>query len=688
MSVQLTEAQEQSFPLFSSSNGNLEELIRTNRELHAVVLELKELLADPARHASYHSVPQQVSSAQQLGCRNSSLENTDIPKTSTKTPVEAVAGDLVPYSPATRLDFTKENELARQRHEQRRTSEMLRLKHWIDYKYISLPPTFYQREIEAYDRSERFNVIDPFHWWSRLQKHLPHYHDRISKGHRTNFGNTSQYRDELLDALFDFESTWPENLVQTLPLRELEHSYGYKLHSIKDTSGKSRPSTELIIEVGRFFRELFKDMRKHAYDAHSAEAIKKTYTLTSLYERCKERDGAIQEYADSEKQRTLYLGRIWNVLRCLNHVAVMPEELPTPVDDIMDLFILEMLDRLYVRGATPRSMTAPRPDESLHFSPKELCLKTLTELGGLKIAWTNLYTQHLRLIRSSKTLLLFWDVSILGQSPLFTHWPQWPDETTDAAPLLHSYSTISTGLFKELQRSYRIIFGNPDGRFLDRFFRKHFHRYYDDDVGVVLHDLEMIMLGAPRVRVDISRSSVREALKYYLRASIPPSILSLRPELDQKKHRGPTRRHNWHIFHNYNLWSMSFRRRTSGKLLDLLNAGPPYPLDFWMHISCLLELSRSTNLDGMEKYSSYPIFGQRLRELHQYMEKQRPKNLRQLWKDRRDTVGFWAFWAVVAVGGLSILLALISIAISSAQVVAGFRAIGHPISGANSTTTS
>lgn len=110
--------------------------------------------------------------------------------------------------------------------------------------------------------------------------------------------------------------------------------------------------------------------------------------------------------------------------------------------------------------------------------------------------------------------------------------------------------------------------------------------------------------------------------------------------------------------------------------MDLLDAGPPYPLDFWMHISYLLELSQSSSLSEMEMYSAYPIFGDRMRELKSYMDKQRPKTFKQLLKDRRDTVGYWAFWAVIVVGGLSIILTLISIAFSSAQTVAAFQALG------------
>lgn len=546
---------------------------------------------------------------------------------------------------------------------------------------ISFPSTTYQRELEAYALTRKYTGRDPYHWWARLQKYLPYHEDKPSNATHGDMATTGHYRDELLDALFDFESTWPENLPQTLPLRELEHTYGYKLHRIKDASGSNRPSTELIIEVGRFFQDLSGDMKQYSCNPGASNAIKQIYTMSELYKRCKERDVDPETPVDAEKEMRLRLSRIWAVLRCLNHVAVLPEEPPGFVHEGLNQFILDSIDESYIRGATPQNPQLPNVDDALHFSPKELSFKTLTDLGGLKIAWTHLYSQHLRLVRSSKTLLLFWDVSILGQSPVFTHWPQWMTQSldlgTEKVDRLSNYSTMPTGLVRELQRSYRIIFGNPDGRFLDRFFRKHFHRSSSDDIGIVLHDLESIMLGAPRVRINVKRSSARQALKYYLRASIPPSILSLRPELDRKKHRGPNRRHNWHFFHNYNPFAFSFRRPTSGKLTDLLNAGPPYPLDFWMHISYLLELSRSTSLDEMERYSSYPIFGQRLRELQKYMEKQRPRNLRQIWKDRRDTVGYWAFWAVIVVGGLSILLALVSIAISSAQLVAGFEAIGQ-----------
>lgn len=73
---------------------------------------------------------------------------------------------------------------------------------------------------------------------------------------------------------------------------------------------------------------------------------------------------------------------------------------------------------------------------------------------------------------------------------------------------------------------------------------------------------------------------------------------------------------------------------------------------------------------------SYPIFGDRLRELKEYLDRQKLRTMRQIFNDWRDTVSYVTFWAVIVIGGLSIVLALISIAVSSAQTVAAFEALG------------
>lgn len=77
----------------------------------------------------------------------------------------------------------------------------------------------------------------------------------------------------------------------------------------------------------------------------------------------------------------------------------------------------------------------------------------------------------------------------------------------------------------------------------------------------------------------------------------------------------------------------------------------------------------------MRGFASFPRFGDRLREIACYMDNQKPKGWYQMWKDRRDRVQHVTFWAVLVFGTISIVLALVGIAVGSAQTVAAFRAL-------------
>jgi hypothetical protein len=76
-------------------------------------------------------------------------------------------------------------------------------------------------------------------------------------------------------------------------------------------------------------------------------------------------------------------------------------------------------------------------------------------------------------------------------------------------------------------------------------------------------------------------------------------------------------------------------------------------------------------------YSQFPLFETRIRQLVFYMDTQKPQGLRQLWRDKRDTLNFYTFWGVIIFGGLSVFLALFSLAMSIAQTVASFRALDN-----------
>jgi hypothetical protein len=64
----------------------------------------------------------------------------------------------------------------------------------------------------------------------------------------------------------------------------------------------------------------------------------------------------------------------------------------------------------------------------------------------------------------------------------------------------------------------------------------------------------------------------------------------------------------------------------------------------------------------------FPNLGKRLLELQGYMNAQNPQDLVALWYDRRDILRFYTFWAVVVVGGLSVLLSFIQTVLTAIQL--------------------
>lgn len=74
-------------------------------------------------------------------------------------------------------------------------------------------------------------------------------------------------------------------------------------------------------------------------------------------------------------------------------------------------------------------------------------------------------------------------------------------------------------------------------------------------------------------------------------------------------------------------------------------------------------------------YSECPLFEARLRQLRHYMDNTKPRGIRQLWKDNRDTLNYFTFWAVVIFSIVILVLTLLSLAVGIAQTVASFKSL-------------
>ena len=177
------------------------------------------------------------------------------------------------------------------------------------------------------------------------------------------------------------------------------------------------------------------------------------------------------------------------------------------------------------------------------------------------------------------------------------------------------------------------------------------------------------------LRIDISSRRARRILKYFLKASVPRKIA----HHDEQTSKNP--RHLWWPIQRALDYIQKFlqRKQSPPTIATFLASGPPYPLDMCWHLENLLLphpqfFGESYN---MRSFSSFPCFGPRLRELKFYMDNQKPSGWYQMWRDKRDRVQYVTFWAVLVFGTISVVLALGSLLVGSAQTAAAFEALNR-----------
>lgn len=83
----------------------------------------------------------------------------------------------------------------------------------------------------------------------------------------------------------------------------------------------------------------------------------------------------------------------------------------------------------------------------------------------------------------------------------------------------------------------------------------------------------------------------------------------------------------------------------------------------------------AVGLDGMlqepSAYSArddFPVFGGALLAVQRYSLRHQPSRVRDLWRDRRNPLQWYTFWAVIAFGGMSIVLSVLQLSVSTAQL--------------------
>lgn len=64
----------------------------------------------------------------------------------------------------------------------------------------------------------------------------------------------------------------------------------------------------------------------------------------------------------------------------------------------------------------------------------------------------------------------------------------------------------------------------------------------------------------------------------------------------------------------------------------------------------------------------FPLLGDRLLALQTYSNRLQPNKLRDLWRDRRNPLQWYTFWAVLLIGGGSLIASILQLVVSIAML--------------------
>ncbi|CAF9935827.1 hypothetical protein IMSHALPRED_010365 [Imshaugia aleurites] len=391
--------------------------------------------------------------------------------------------------------------------------------------------------------------------------------------------------------------------------------------------------TSVIIEIGRFFTELdYSNRPKSFHEGNIADPVgpfvngpwsedmRQKYTLNELHHRCHGKE-LIKDWEGNDIIRIVFDSVSASVQLSAKRRNWPLRKLIS--DEERQMFILDFLELFDV----PDSQENIEQSNDQAFAARNLNIQTLMRLGSLYV-----------------NLNIVLDVSLLDQSLLFWYNAHSLKSSGDNINN-HDPNSVMSVLY-ELKNTHRLLFHNMNA--------KHFTTTETCAVknagrrsGIMVHE----------VRVDINSSRARKILKHILNSPLPGKL-----------GRG------------------SFD-----------NAKPPYSIVSPIESLCQAQFTPTSPLahptlwisagisiltpypamvgesESMRSFGHFTRFSSRLREIKFYVKIQKPSGWYQMWKDKRDRPQHVTFWAVLVFGTISITLALISVAVSSAQTVAAFQ---------------
>lgn len=79
--------------------------------------------------------------------------------------------------------------------------------------------------------------------------------------------------------------------------------------------------------------------------------------------------------------------------------------------------------------------------------------------------------------------------------------------------------------------------------------------------------------------------------------------------------------------------------------------------------------------------SEFGFLGGRLLKMQQFGERHRPRKLRELYRDKRDSEKYFTFWAVIWIGGASIVLGTMQVLLNAVQLSVSYKQLSQYVCG-------
>jgi hypothetical protein len=82
--------------------------------------------------------------------------------------------------------------------------------------------------------------------------------------------------------------------------------------------------------------------------------------------------------------------------------------------------------------------------------------------------------------------------------------------------------------------------------------------------------------------------------------------------------------------------------------------------------------------ETFDAVSDFPILSARFYRIQAHIDSIQPNRIASLWRDKRDILRWYTFWAVVVIGGLNLIVATFQAALALAQVIIAEKSLRQP----------